>query len=61
MDIAVDLVARRLIHFRKLKFGKTRRDTELWHEWASAEIEKLAEKYRQPVRARLNFLLGIGK
>lgn len=52
MDIAVDLIARRLIHFRKDK-GK------LWHEWANAEIEKLAEKYRQPVRARLNYLLGL--
>lgn len=53
-EIAVDLIARRLIHFRKDK-GKVCR------EWVNAEIEKLAEKYRQPVRDRLNYLLGVGK
>ena len=54
MDIAVDLIARRLIHFRKDK-GK------VWREWVNAEIDKLAEKYRQPVRDRLNYLLVVGK
>lgn len=54
MEIAVDLIALRLIHFRKDK-GK------VWREWVNAEIDKLAEKYRQPVRDRLNYLFGVGK
>ena len=49
--ITVDLIARRLIHFRK-KYGAD------WREWAIQEIAKLAEPYRHPVKDRLNELMA---
>lgn len=48
--MAVDLIARRLIHFRK-KQGKE------WKAWALVEIGKLSEPYQQPVKDRLNELM----
>ncbi|WP_288076584.1 hypothetical protein [Pseudomonas sp.] len=48
--MAVDLIARRLIHFRKTQ-GKE------WKAWALVEIDKLTEPYRQPVKDRLNELM----
>jgi hypothetical protein len=48
--VTVDLIARRLIHFRKTH-GKE------WKAWALVEIDKLSEPYRQPVKDRLNELM----
>lgn len=48
--MAVDLIARRLIHFRKTQ-GKE------WKAWALVEIGKLSESYRQQVKDRLNELM----
>lgn len=49
--VAVDLIARRLIHFRKTQ-GKE------WKAWALVEIDKLSEACRQPVKDRLNELMA---
>lgn len=48
--VTVDLIARRLIHFRKTQ-GKE------WKAWALVEIDKLSPAYRQPVKDRLNELM----
>lgn len=49
--VTVDLIAHRLIHFRKLK-GKE------WKAWALSEIGKLTQAHQQPVKDRLNELMA---
>lgn len=48
-----DLIAKRLIHYRKAQ-GKE------WRQWAMTEIGKLSQAYQQPVKDRLNELLKPG-
>ena len=50
MDIAVDLIARRLIHFRKDK-GKA------WREWVKRELAEMDNS--EQVRTCLNKRLGV--
>ncbi len=52
MDLAVDLIARRIMHYRKEHGSK-------WKAWAKGELDKLAPRYQQPVRDRLNCLCGV--
>jgi hypothetical protein len=54
MALAVDLLARRILYFRK-------REGRNWKAWARAELEKLEGRYQQPVRDRLNALCGVAK
>lgn len=48
--VTVDLIARRLMHYRKDQGGA-------WKAWALTEIDKLTPAYRQPVKTRLNELM----
>ena len=52
LTVAVDLIARRIMHYRKEHGSK-------WKAWAKAELDKLAQRYQQPVRDRLNCLCGV--
>jgi hypothetical protein len=60
MALAVDLLARRLLH-KKKDFTKCRKGRRDWEGWASAELMKLEGRYQQPVRDRLNALREAAK
>lgn len=50
--MAVDLITKRLLHYKTDK-GK------VWRQWAGQEIAKLAPRYQQTVKDRLNCLCGV--